>query len=367
MNKFSVVPRSETCAVWNITPDRILGSIVEVGTDKSVRIVRQWEKPRSGKATSEFLEHFRNVPIVISLDSRLAHTAILPFKISMQADSRKDRIEFHSTLRELVNRANLETRLLAAKALDVEDLDAVLFDARVMNLKMDGKDVVGWPQLPGRKLEGYLHAMFTGRTLFNELHAVLHSGKELFVTEETKAALMVLARHTGGPYRILRADPGIAEFFVLDYRHEPVFRKMPLVWDSPLSALEEEWNISEESAREILAAYRDGGVSKSMERLLARIFASSEESFRKALQRSKFRGRIYFRGKDVLPFALPFSNEDAEVLEYPLTDIWRTFGFEGIPGKESSATLLPLLEFYYHRGDPAHHRALARQIHWIAP
>lgn len=372
MSKFSVVPQKEDCAVWTISPDKITGGILEVDAAKSVRLIKQWEKPRGlpgqvGKIGKELIEHLRNVPLILSLDSSLAYTSITPFRLNLEGDARKDRLEFHGILRELVNRANLETRLLAARALGVEDLDSVLFDARVMGLKMDGKGIAGWPQIGGKKLEGTLHATFTTRPVFHELQEVLQTRKEIFVTEEGKAALLVLERQAKSPFRLFTAEPGRTEYVVLDYRHEPIIRKTALNWESPLALLREEWNLSESAARQILQMRKAGEVSTGTDRILGRMFDYSEDSFRKIMNRLKFRGPAFIRGADVLPFELPFLHEGAEVRAYPLREIWESLGFAGEPEPAAEPMLLPFLEFHYYRGDPAHHRALARQIHWIAP
>ncbi len=367
MSKFSVVPSKETCAVWSVTPEYITGGILEVETGKTVRAGKLWRRPRGEKVGKEFVERLRNIPLVLSLNSRVAYTAILPFRLVLQDDAQKDRLEFHGILRELVNKANLETRLLAARALGVEDLDSVLFDARVMNLKIDGKEAAGWPQTGGKKIEGQVHATFTTRAVFHELQEVLRSRKEIYATEESKAALMVLSREIKGPLRILEADPDRAEFLILDYRHEPVLRKIPVKFDSPLSLLMAEWGIGEEQARRILRLAEEKEISAAADKFLSRLSENSLESFRKILQKTKFRKTIYFRGRDVLPFTLPHAEEEAEFKAYPLTEVWNSLGFEGEPAPELAPMILPFLEFHYYRGDPAYHRALNRQIHWITP
>jgi hypothetical protein len=374
-SKFNVVPAKETCAIWNIGETSVRGALVEIDSGKTVRIVRQWERLRggtqpSGKLHREFLESFRHIPIVVSLDSPLAYTAILPFKIVMKEDRREDKIEFHNTLRDLVNRSNLETRLLAAKALGVEDLDAVLFDARVVGLTIDGKEVAGWPDLMGKKLEGSLHVMFTTRAIFQELHEIIHSRKELFMTEEGKAALAVLEKQFHSPIRLMRVWLAAAEFMVLDRRHSPVLKKMPFSWESPITMLMDEWQLSEDAARRILEAVVGGKVSGAVKRVVSKMIDTSAEAFHHALERSKFQGTIYIREDGVLPFGLPHHYGGVNLEAYPFGTAWRELGFSNDPAsfsEEEVSLLSPFLEYYYHRGDPAHHHALARQIHWIAP
>ncbi len=367
-SKFSVVPTRETSLVWTVTPSHVRAALIEVDSGKALRMIRRYERPRGEKMVWEFLDNLRHIPVILSLDSALAYTAIVPLAVRLQNDARKDRLEFQGAVREIVNRGNLETRPLAAKALGVEDLDAVLFDARVMNLKMDGVDIAGWPQLAGKKLTGTVHLMFTTRDLFEELHTLRHSRKELFITEDSKAAMAVLAHEGKPPFRMLYADPGRSEFVVLDPHHNPIFRKVPFAWSSPLSMLREEWKVSEPVARAILTDAEHGGLSAAAARLLDKMREQSRESFDRALQKSKFRGPVYLRGTDVLPFRLPYTHEGTEVRPYPFEEIWSTLGFEGVidPSPENLALLLPHFEYYYHRGDPAHHRALTRQIHWIA-
>jgi hypothetical protein len=367
MQKFSIVPQRERVAVWSIAPEGAQSAVIDIDSAKQVRMVRHALHERGEKIPREFLGELRHIPVVVSLHPALAFTAILPFTLAITGNARDDRLNFQGILREYVNRGNLETRLEAAKALGVEDLDAVLFDARVMSLKLDGKPVSGWPHLQGKKLEGELHLLFTTRGIFQELHDVLHSRTELFVTSEGKAALTLLERHVKGPIRLLDADPKRSNLLVLDRKHAPVFRTLPFEWTSPLTLLGGEWQLSESAARRILSD--DGPLSPSVQKLLLKIKESSEEMFRRALLKTKFRGAIYFRGQDVLPFALPHVITSAEIIQYPFVELWHSLGFASMSefSYRDQAILLPFLEFHYHRGDPAHHRALARQIHWIAP
>ncbi len=369
MNTFSLIPHAERVAVWSIAPEEARSALIEVDAAKHVRILRETVYARKDKISREFLGELRHIPVVVSLHPALAYSAILPFSLNLSGNAREDRLSFQGIVREYVNRGNLETRLEAAKSLAVQDLDAILFDARLMCLKLDGKPVSGWPRLQGKKLEGEVHLLFTTRAVFHELHDILHSRSELFATEENKSALSLLSRVEKGSLRLLDADPQGADIAVMDRRHAPVFRKLPFAWRSPLSLLREEWGISEMVARRILIEAKEAPRSSPMKKLFEKMREASLEGFKKALQKTKFRGTIYFRGKDVLPFDLPEAIDDVGLATYPFREVWDALGFSGLQevNHEEESVLLPFLEFYYHRGDPAHHRALARQIHWIAP
>ncbi len=208
MTKFGVVPAKERAAVWEINPDGVRGTLIEIDAGKNIAVAKCWRRERGAKVPRELREILTNraVPVVVSLHPSLAMTVVQPFTMSVAADSRDARAEFQALIRDIVNRTNLELRREAANTLGVEELDAVLFDARVTRLRMDGKEIVSLSDLGGRKLDGTVHVMFTTRQVFQEFHDLLHSRKEMFVTEGGKAALAFLERRVATPLRILELE-----------------------------------------------------------------------------------------------------------------------------------------------------------------
>lgn len=375
MSDFGLVPKKEKCAVWEIGPEYVGGTLLEIENGKTIRILESWQRRRGEKMPLEFREILRvgRVPVVVSLHPSLAFTSIAPFQMILkQGMRREEKLEFQSIIREIVNRSNLETRLLAAKALGVQDLDSVLFDARVTHLRQDGKEIAHFADLSGKRLDGTVHVMFTTRLVFQEFHELLHSRKELFVTEGGKASVSFLEKRMRPPLKILDLEPGREELAILDYKHDPVLKTMPFTSQGlPLEVLRTTWNLSEAAARAVYEEFAEGRVSKNVERFMKKLIAGSGEAFLKALDKTKTSGKIYARAPYALPFKLPYEHGKITLLGYPFEELFGELGFDlrnGDFGNQSTiSTLLAFLEYYYYRGDPASHRALTRQIHWIAP
>lgn len=373
MAKFNVVPARERAAVWEINPEGVRGTLFEIDAGKHVRLEKSWSRRRGERVPRELREILttRSMPVVVSLHPSLATTAIFPFVMAVPEDSRDVRTEFQGLVREIVNRANLDMRREAAGSLGVEELDAVLFDARVMRLKMDGKEIVRFADLAGTKLEGAVHVMFTTRPVYEEFHELLHSRKEIFVTEGGKAALSFLERRMAPPLRLLELEPGREELAFLDYRKEQVLKETSFAASGPLSALREEWALSETAARAVFDAWQRGETSDAVVRFMKKIMEQSKNAFEKSLDKARISGIVFVRAAYPLPFSLPFTHGRVELVQYPLKDTFETLGFSGedalVSDEARVPALLAFLEYYYHRGDPQSHRALTRQIHWIAP
>ena len=376
-NQFGVVPLKETVAVWEVGESGMRGIMLEVAAGKRLRVTGRWRRRRGERLPGDFLRipNLRSMPLVLSFHPATAYAAVLPFKKTFAAGSAKaHRLEFQAMIREILDRTNLELRALAARRLKVEDLDAVLLDARVMHLTADGIPVIHHlPDLSKKELRGMLHVVFTARPVFHDLHDLLHSGKELFVTERNKAAMAFLEHGSlehKTSIRLLDLAPGAEIYTVFAPKEELPLKVAEFPWQGSVDRLlMREWGVSESAARTILDGAVENGASSRMADFLNRLTAESAETFEKALYKFRIGGEVHVRRTARLPFALPRTLGKAALAEFPFAENFKALGFEmagaNAPDPDLADLLLPFLEYYYHRGDPLSHRALTRQIHWI--
>lgn len=374
---FAPVPAREHAIVWEMRPDEARGALFEFGMEQRVVLRRTWRAMRGEPLPSFFkLKQFRKAPVTVSLHPALARTFILPFRLDRKKGEAAVKPEgLQTMLREFLAKTTFEMRRIAAADLGVEELDAILIDARLTKVFADGAEVRDDRPIEGRRIEGFMQVILTTRAVFHDLHDILHSGRELFFTERGPAAMAFLGRHIQGPLTFLDLEPKGGWLFRVDHAAEEVVKKTQFRWDAqdfPV-ALAEAWGLSREAADKVYAMYLGGGFSTRLNRFVSKIFAPIGEAFDKALAKVKASGVVHMRSIIALPFDLPDVRGEAKLLALPLEETLRASGLaweskvgDVLPLPEASLLLMSFLEYYYHRGDPRGHKMLTKHIHWIS-
>jgi hypothetical protein len=366
---FAPVPAREHAIVWEIRPEEARGALFEFGMEQRIVQRRGWRASRGEPLPSFFkLKQFRKVPVVVSLHPNLAHTFVLPFRLSRKKDEAPIQPEnLQTMLRDFLAKTTFEMRRAAADALGVEELDAIILDARLTKILSDGAEVRDARPIEGRKIEGFMQVILTTRAVFHDLHDLLHSGRELFFTERGPAALAFLARHLEGPLELLDLEPQGGWLFRIDHDAEEVVKKTQFRWDADdiPSALAEAWGLSKKAADDAYAMFLCGGFSDRAKRFATKLFAPIEEAFDRTLVKTKASGTVYLRTITPLPFHLPESRAEAELTDLPLAELLEKSGLNW-DLKGDALLFMSFLEYYYHRGDPHGHKMLTRHIHWIS-
>ena len=373
---FAPVPAKEYAVVWEMRPEEARGALFELGADQRITLRRTWQAVRGAPLPSFLkLKQFHRAPVVVSLHPALARTFILPFRLARKkGEAPIPPAHFQTMLQEFLSKTRFEMRRLAGDALGCEELDTILLDARLMRLVVDGEEVREDARIEGRRVEGFLEVIFTTRAAFHDLHNLLHSGRETFFTERGPAALAFLSRHIAGPLAFLDLDARGGWLFRMDHDAEEIVKKSAFKWDADdlPAALSEAWGLSRAAAEAAYRVFLKDGFSEAAARTARKLMAPIEESFDRAVARAKLPASTYVRAAVPLPFTLPAARSGAELLPLPLATLLDASGVEFVRGAgtrgeaEDSYYLLPLLEYYYHRGDPGAHKALTRHIHWIA-
>lgn len=371
---FAPVPARQNAIVWEIRPEEARGALFEFGMDQRIILRRTWRALRGEPLPSLFrLKQFRKVPVVVSLHPALARTFILPFRLDRKKDEGPIQPEnLQNMLREFLAKTTFEMRRMAGEALGVEELDAIILDARLTRVLVDDAEARDDRPLDGRRIEGFLRVILTTRAVFHDLHDLLHSGRELFFTENGPAAMAFLGRHLQGPLTFLDLEPRGGWLFRVDYDDEEVIKKTQFHWsteDLPM-ALAAAWGISEKAAHGAYAMFLRGGFSVHAARFASKLFEPIMESFDRTLAKTKAAGIVYVRSVTPLPFDLPSLSGDVKLVGLPMAELLDSSGLSYDPragdAAETSSFFTSFLEYYYHRGDPRGHKVLTRHIHWIS-
>jgi hypothetical protein len=378
--KFTPVPVREYAIVWEMRPDEARGALLEFGAEQRVVLKRSWRALRGAPLPSFLsMKQFRKVPVVVSLHPELAHTFILPFRLSRkksEAPIQPERLQ--AMLRDFLAKTTFEMRRLAADSLGVDELDAILLDARLTRLLVDGEEARENRPVDGRRVEGYLQVTMTTRAVFHDLHDLLHSEREIFFTERGPAALTFFSRHFKGPATFLDLEPKGGWLFQLDHDAEEVIKKTRFQWDADdlPGALAEAWGVSKKTADELYPIFLRGEFSAEAGRFARKLFEPNAALLERAIAKAKISGKVHIRSVIPPPLKLPAVHGGVELEEFPLEDLLAAAGLtfkssakdaeNAKNAAEESFFLLPLLEYYYHRGDPRAHKDLTRHIHWIS-
>jgi hypothetical protein len=275
-------------------------------------------------------------------------------------------------LREFLAKTTFEMRRIAGEALGVEELDAIILDARLTRVLVDDVEARDDRPLEGRHIEGFLQVILTTRAVFHDLHDLLHSGRELFFTESGPAALAFLGRHLPGPLMLLDLEPQGGWLFRIDYDAEEIVKKTQFHWnaeDMPL-ALAATWGISKKAANEAYAMFLRGRFSNRATNFVSKLFEPIRESFDRTLTKTKTAGTVYLRSVTPLPLDLPSSHGDVKLVGLPMSQLLEASGLNCDlrvgSAAEASSFFMSFLQYYYHRGDSRGHKVLTRHIHWIS-
>lgn len=364
------VPARQHAIVWEIRPEEARGALFEFGMEQRVVLRRSWSAVRGEPLLPSFfkLKQFRKAPVIVSLHPALARTFILPFRLSRKkAEGPLQPENLQVMLREFLSKTTFEMRRLASAALGVEELDAIILDARLARLVVDDAEVRDDRPIEGRKIEGFLQVILTTRAVFHDLHDLLHSGRELFFTERGPAALAFLGRYLPGPLTLLDLEAKGGWLFRIDHAAEEVVKKTQFRWnaeDLP-AAFTEAWGLSKKSADAAYQLFLQGGFSDRAARFALKLFAPTEESFDRTLAKAKAAGTVYLRSSVPLPLDLPATRGEAQLIGLPLAELLERSGLT-YDLKAEPLLFMSLLEYYYHRGDQHGHKMLTRHIHWIS-
>lgn len=371
---FAPVPARQHAIVWEIRPEEARAALFDFGMEQRIVLRRTWRALRGEPLPSLFkLKQFRKTPVVISLHPVLARTFILPFHLARKKNEGPLRPEnLQNMLTEFLAKTTFEMRRIAGEALGVEELDAVILDARLTRVLVDDVEARDDRPLEGHRIEGFLQVLLTTRAVFHDLHDLLHSGRELFFTESGPAALAFLGRHLENPLTFLDLEPKGGWLFRIDYDAEEVIKKTQFHWnaeDLPL-ALAAAWGISKKTADKAYAMFLRGGFSDRAARFASKLFEPIMESFDRSLAKTRAAGIVYLRSITPLPLDLPSLHGDVKLVDMPMSKMLDASGLNcdlsAGNASEASSFFMSFLEYYYHRGDPRGHKTLTRHIHWIS-
>lgn len=365
----------ESFLIIEISPEKISGLLLGLGSDKKLTARKYWEETSWAKMSRrQDLRHLvKN--IIVAADSNLAYTATVP--VTLDREDPKEPLssaELENLLSRAVSKVFNQCRQEAGRYLKVDDLDIVLAASRVVNFKIDGHHVLNPLDFSAKRIETVLELTLTVRNVLDSLKSFLKNGRNFYFTEIARAELVTLGQREKGPISLLYL--GENNSMVLTTDPSPIghiFSRGHLRWQTKdiLRALAREWSLPEESARAIYGMHLEKKLSERGHKSVHKIIEPVRKSLIQAIDASSLRGKVYLDSSIPLFIDLPLRRGKASIEGLPVKEVVQHFGFiwdcSECKISEYSAfrMLAPFLEYYYDHSDTTLNRWLKRHLSWL--
>ncbi|MEK7520949.1 MAG: hypothetical protein AAB560_02620 [Patescibacteria group bacterium] len=355
--------------------------------EKSVRVLkcRLFENKEKGHlgALKKIAKNFGGYKTILALDSDFAHT--VNSSIGIIRDNPKETItesDLDNILFQALWRFFDRYRATAAGRLGVGDVDVVLSDIRVGEIKLDGHKVINPVGFKAKSAEIYLSETFISRKLFDFLKVNFFGEKNalLRITEAGSAWAHLLAGKSekdGGAVALLAADrtalfsSAAGRAFYLD----------EFKWggENLRSAFSNYLKIPAEAAEAAIGRYVARDASEKFLRYFQKIFLEEFETFLKGLKSAFSSAKIAapeiihlgsFYELPAVVFDRKFGFKIAPLLPEAISE---KFGFRVKINKPAEAdferrafsTLAVFLEAHFNGKEGNLNRLISRRAKWL--
>ncbi len=371
--------KKEKFLVLEVFKEKTTGFLLSLDSEKHLFVEKIWPDFDWFQISRRFRRHLEKWKVIVAADSSLALTQILPIKLERDADLVKSPlsgIELENLLAQTIAKVFTKCREEASLELNIDELDAILIDNRVVNFKVDGHHVLNPVDFKAKKIEAILEITLTNRIIFEHWKNFFNIGKtkNFFFTESAKAELFALKKAKSLPIHLLVLNSYFPSYiFKLEkvVIGEVIFRKK-INW-SPgifLEKIESSLGVSPKVARKLYSLYLAGSVSSKMSRYFTSLFKIELNQFLKQLDRFKIKGGLYIDTFLPLPLSFPRRRNQVSFNPLPFKDLVNKLGFKirsHLPWKDEEALkhLAPFFEFYYNKEDIEINHWLRRRLHWL--
>lgn len=174
--------------------------------EKKLRIINRWSQDISwhndtSKTFSFLQKTFKRIPrlqvygVVLVLDPRLATTVHASAKI-IRDNGRKviDEADLDNLVSQAVWQVFDRYRAWSANKMSVDELDLLLVDVKIRNLKIDNHRVLNPLGFPAKTVEVFLSQTFTSREFFETIRALLPQNHLALISEMGVVGCEALSR-----------------------------------------------------------------------------------------------------------------------------------------------------------------------------
>lgn len=366
----------ENFLVLEILPQGVCVFLLNLDNDKRLSLEKFWQGIDLSKLPKTLRSGSLKRKLIVSADSSLAYTAILPISFKRDFPSEPlSSVELENSLFGVIGKVFNQYREEASRALGVDELDVILIDSQVSNFKIDGHKIVSPLGFKSRMVDAVLQLTLTTRKVFDDIRMIFGQNKDFFFTEMGRSQLLSLEKLGSPPFGFAVFDPRKSSYFFLDYyaSGSKFIRRGEFEWrpEFLLQAISENWGLDEDISSLVYNVYLRGEVSDRVKRALKGFFQPQIELFWRNFNKTRLRGRVYFTSHIVFPFSLPQRKQKFIFDEPPLLPLLEKLGlalnFSEWPADKGKIFryLAPFFEFYYNSTDTAINDRLKRRLRWL--
>ncbi|PIR89223.1 MAG: hypothetical protein COU07_02045 [Candidatus Harrisonbacteria bacterium CG10_big_fil_rev_8_21_14_0_10_40_38] len=322
------------------------------------------------------------VQCVLSVDSSYATTVHMPISLIRDTPhTHIDETDLHNKVAQGIWRLFDKQRGLVAAKMNIRDVDVVLTDASVGNIKIDGHRVVNPMGFPARSIEVHFTQTFMPKQFLSYLKDAF---PKVGLTVERGVTVVDILRRSISSTGFLLAELSENSTSFFFYDGSAISHIETIRWGtrSFLDALCKSFAVSEYVADEMLNRYLLGSLSSRMQKEFEEIFVNESSLFGSSLKDflQKYNlSTVYVIGSsgDSLPsfiFGGFFKSKIAgkvNILPADIKSVVEKLGFDvdfdakmDLPHLFSS--LSALIEFYFINQNDRINKVARRHAHWLA-
>jgi len=317
--------------------------------------------------------------IIIAVHHSLAMTVTVPIKLEREAELHRElvsAVELENLLAQSMVKVFNQYRESVARALNVDELDAILVGNKVHSFKVDGHHVMSPLGFTGSVVSAVLELTLTTRPIFEDWKQFFNATKGFFFTELARAELVALHKNESLPIQLIIVELQDGAVFILDKAAiGTMMYRGKLEWRTEIlhELISEHWAVSPHVAKKIYHLSTIGHLSPSTARTIQKAMKPGLDALFSRLERTKLRGTVYIETPVPLPFVLPHKDGKVTIADVPLGALIHKLGFSldfdewPFEPNQIFRRLAPFLEFYYDKSDSEVNHWLRRRLHWLAP
>ena len=247
--------------------------------------------------------------IVVSLDSRFAATIHAPVKLIRENPKTAiNESELENLLSQAVWRFHDRNRNRVALKLNTNDLDVLLSDVHIKEIKLDGHKALNPIGFSAKSVEVCLGATFTERNFSETLNSLLPKENILFLGESGATLAYVLSQsREDSPFLLIKIYP--QETTATCFKENSISNVGNFAWGTSNleMAVAENLNVAKPVAAGILSKYLDGNTSahfaRRFEKLLFDEFGNFGGELANILKKTNNKN-VYIYSIDPLPLSV---------------------------------------------------------------
>lgn len=375
MKRLPIFSGEEQFFLIEILPAGVNATLVGMDEDKNLVPRRIWEAAEWSELNQRLGSQRFAKNVIVAADSSIAYTATVPIRILREnPQTTLFAVELENLLAKEVGRVFSLCRADASRILGVDDLDVVLANSRVTNLRLDGHRLVDPVGHRAAKVEASLELMLTRRELFESVKGLVRPKQQLYFTEIGRAELLVLEKLEKLPLHILRLRSPSSVLLRMEadvIGHSLTRQEFIFDEGSFLAPILTEWGIAPSVGRAVYDSYIRGDMSNSGTEFFGKLIEPAVMAFLKEFDSKKIKGTVYLEHDLAFPLPLPLKKGRAELRSAPLGELLERFGF-GLERSSWGQTdqvlfrkLAPFFAFYQDKSDTTLNRWLKRHLSWL--